>query len=680
MDTGQRTVQHFIKPTFKRRLMHAFFVILLSPQIPIGLLQECANGNVTLVFTSQATSVMLAPTPKNLRHRVQLVKWKACTTEADGACQACPQLDSTDNLVYVETSNCKTQCISGYFREAFGDTLVCSKCSELQDIQATLDLLVRNADADYYWFQACTEISDLQPIACVDPTLTGTNSDFTFTGDATAIHTSEYPAACQYSCAVGYESSVTFQSKDVTTSIALDSASEAEESSVTITEPLASCSPCSPITTSVTLGTEFTPFYKQDEGCTLFCPTDAVVWEHHGNTHDNVCRRCVEADCGIGQEINCNTCKSDAWNYGASYNCLNFCTACPSLQDINSEYFVAGSCDSRCREGYFYHEVLGCVPHAHMRADCVSDLNGVAGAGYWWQGGDTLFDSACRVCTSCEGQSLATACLCVYDDTLTAEEQAECNDAVCEACVTPPGANSHYVGTSCSKTECNEGYIRNIALTPPVCEPCDVKVCRLGQTFTENRQHCSDCRDCNTVLSQSKPDNAIWLALGSCDWSCSDGQIVLDTASGPLCANDPSKTVYADKLVQQMPVASRVLCAAHQFLDRNYECQDCYTNTHTPAKSDEGKTWVWVDSSKNCDWQCLQDYIVYHDKNKRVHCFTFDQYRSTAVIAANTARVDKHFAERFHHIDVRQERLSAWDLGQLVLVLVACVAMLTGAH
>ena len=89
---------------------------------------------------------------------------------------------------------------------------------------------------------------------------------------------------------------------------------------------------------------------------------------------------------------------------------------------------------------------------------------------------------------------------------------------------------------------------------------------------------------------------------------------------------------------------------------------------------------MWVDSSVNCEWQCLKDYIVYHDANKHAHCLTFDQYRSTALIAANTDRVDKHFAKRFHHIDVRQERLGALDLGQLVLVLVACVVMITGVH
>ena len=431
--------------------------------------------------------------------------WHDCTPNADGACKTCPDLDPAENLRYAEAGTCRTQCEVGYFREAFGDTLVCSPCSTLADIQSTLSLLV-NRD-NYYRFQECTAISDLTAVACVDPTSTDPSS-FVYVGDALAVHTTDNPSTCQFACPNGYESSVVSAATatTITPSITL-TGNEFESATVDIYEPEASCVACA------TLGTvTYQPFYKDDEGCSVFCPHNTIEWSGFTSppSNEQICRQCLATDCAVGETIDCGACAQDT-TVRDDYNCKdNFCQSCSALTDSNSEYYVAGTCDiTRCKTGYFYHHGLNaCAEHATQRDDCVSPQ-------YWWEEGDTEFDSACRVCTSCEGRFLTTACTCFVGS-------STCSDTVCADCTEPAPVNAHYIGTDCTTTVCDTGYVENKANSE--CELCDHE-CAVGETFTPDRESCTDCRDCNTILTNPKPVNAHWRGpAGSCDWSCSVGE------------------------------------------------------------------------------------------------------------------------------------------------------------
>lgn len=321
--------------------------------------------------------------------------------------------------------------------------------------------------------------------------------------------------------------------------------------------------------------------FSMDNSCTLSC---IAPFQKRGAK----CVRCREDLCGIGKYLTGALCQT--------------CESCVSTQTDENFRFVSrgkldanASCKEQCQDDMFDEYGLG---------KCKNYSTLVCQNYQYFQAGTATEDNKCRNCSSCEGQLLVRAC-------------GHRNNTVCKTCGEPE-TGAMWTGTTCDR-ECKSGYVMDHRTH--TCELCTF-TCPPGHETASNRQNCTHCQKC------TQPNISHWEWVQHCEWACSIGFEMRDGTCQPHSSNQ----------AQPIPSSLRVRCPLGTKPDGLFDCVACDSAATTPPESQNGVTWMWLETGTPCEWTCMMP-LVKHTVSLSVSCIRWETYRRATTVDAAVVRV-----------------------------------------
>lgn len=566
----------------------------------------------------------------------------ACTGEVDAHCVPC--VKNVEHGAYAEFETfelhapatgreyCKTRCQSGHYRshiEPSGSP--CVPCSTLEAIQV-VSALTRNV-GDFFRFQPCSAISDLQAVACPTTTASIVGTDAILVGDAT-----EVGGACQYQCPLGQKiTSALDTQEDIDTSTTLNLPTNSqlvngkalETDSTTVEFKAVACTACTlplggtkDVDWSWVAGTE----------CAYECISNRVMWPPGDTAY---CQDCSFI-CSSGQFLtgnSCTDCKSCVhgmkYQEGTGAGTGNWQFTGPGVLGVNN------SCPLACNTGYFRAGSV-CLQHS-------TEPGTGCGAGLFWREGTELLDGACLPCTSCEGMYQEVACTSHADATCVDCGEHCVDDATCQATIED---TKKRVGVACNE-ECIEGYVLNTATDE--CEDCREFHCEPGQKFADPGARTS-CKDC--VACPVPPSNSYFVF--ECEYACPDDHALVEVAEAAGTSQlvcQPSLSGQSSRQAQSALI-KQIRCLEDETLSESYICVKC--SVPTPPSNQQYITWNWLGHA--CRWECVDDRLYYQDSTQQVHCVTWTAFKTSV------RRTPPAFAKKFSRIKHVAPRLNPFEI------------------
>lgn len=228
------------------------------------------------------------------------------------------------------------------------------------------------------------------------------------------------------------------------------------------------------------------------------------------------------------------------------------------------------SCKIQCEDGYYRtsnRNSLKCRAHTHSSThECPENHFLIVGTYY--------ADAECRACKLCYGKQILNQCNKTHDTVCTdCIEDVSIGFSLSESQFLPAFArfvNTH--GSAC-KLGCLNGLILN-KLTKQ-CEVC-LDLCQPGYFFPTNRQNCTHCEKCATVL----PQNAQYVSSEDrvdCEWTCVHG-FQLEHGECVKTIHSSLNLIEATTLGSEFDDAS--ICTGHCHepgcIIHNGKCISCY--------------------------------------------------------------------------------------------------------
>lgn len=618
----------------------------------------------------------------------------ACTGEVDAHCVPC--VKNVEHGAYAEFETfelhstaagreyCKTRCQSGHYRsniELNGSP--CVPCSTLEAIQVVSELTRKVGD--FFRFQPCSAISDLQAVACPTATASIVGTGAILVGDAT-----EVGGACQYQCLAGQEITPAYPTSEVidaSTTSNLPSNSQLvdgkalETFSTTVAFKAVACTACT--TPGGSEGTDWS--WVAGAECAYECISGRVMWPPGDTAY---CQHC-SLICSSGEFLTgnlcdrCDPCKSGMkyqegtgagfgnWQFtgrgvlGDENSCPLACWQEAAEEEADAEEAAAEEEEDVEEEDEEEEEAVNDDaapdPTGYFRAGDVclqhsTEPGTGCGAGLFWRAGTELLDGACLPCTSCEGMYRAVACTNYADATCVDCGEHCVDDVLCQATIED---TKKRVGVACA-VECIEGYVLNTATGE--CEDCREFHCEPGNKFVDSaaRTSCQDCVACPVPPSNS---NFVF----ECEYACPDDHALVEVAEAAGTSQlvcQPSVSGQSSHQAQTALIR-QIRCLEDETLSESYTCVKC--TVQTPPSNQKYITWNWLGHA--CRWECVDDRLYYQDSTQQVHCVTWTAFKTSI------RRTPPAFVKKFSRIKHVAPRLNPFEIvlffGVLLLSTVA---------